>query len=36
VIPGLLVSGHVHLSKVACAINPGDDDVHGVEKRLSG
>jgi hypothetical protein len=34
VIPGLLVSGHVHLSKVACAINPSDDD--GVEKRLSG
>src|SRR5215472_4484258 len=34
-IPGLLISGHVHLSKVARAISPGDADVHGVEKRLS-
>jgi hypothetical protein len=34
-IPGLLISGHVHLSKVARAISKGDADVHGVEKRLS-
>ncbi|HZU39107.1 MAG TPA: hypothetical protein VFA18_24490 [Gemmataceae bacterium] len=34
-IPGLLHSGHVHLSKVARAISPGDADIHGVEKRLS-
>jgi hypothetical protein len=34
-IPGLLISGHVHLSKVARAISPGDADIHGVEKRLS-
>jgi hypothetical protein len=34
-IPGLLISGHVHLSKVARAISPGDADIHGVDKRLS-
>ncbi len=34
-IPGLLISGHVHLAKVARAISPGDADIHGVEKRLS-
>ncbi len=34
-IPGLLISGHVHLSKVARAISKGDADIHGVEKRLS-
>ena len=34
-IPGLLISGHVHLTKIARAISPGDADVHGVEKRLS-
>lgn len=34
-IPGLVISGHVHLSKVARAISPGDADIHGVEKRLS-
>ncbi len=34
-IPGLLISGHVHLSKVARAISPGDARIHGVEKRLS-
>jgi len=34
-IPGLLISGHVHLTKVARAISPGDADIHGVEKRLS-
>jgi hypothetical protein len=32
---GLLISGHVHLSKVARAISSGDADIHGVEKRLS-
>jgi hypothetical protein len=35
IIPGLLISGHVHLSKVARAVSPGDADIHGVEKRLS-
>jgi hypothetical protein len=34
-IPGRLLSGHVHLTKVARAISPGDADIHGVEKRLS-
>jgi hypothetical protein len=34
-IPGLLISGHVHLAKVARAISPGHADIHGVEKRLS-
>jgi hypothetical protein len=34
-IPGLVIAGHVHLSKVARAISPGDADIHGVEKRLS-
>ncbi len=34
-IPGLLISGHVHLSKVARAISRGDADIHGVQKRLS-
>jgi len=35
IIPGMLISGHVHLTKVARAISPGDADIHGVEKRLS-
>jgi DDE family transposase len=34
-IPGLIIGGEVHLSKVARAISPGDADIHGVEKRLS-
>src|SRR5262245_22117184 len=34
-IPGLLLSGHVHLTKVARAISPGDANPHRVEKRLS-
>lgn len=34
-IPGLLISGQVHLSKVARAISPGDANIHPVEKRLS-
>src|SRR5262245_26216464 len=34
-IPGLVIAGHVHLSKVARAISPGDADIHGVQKRLS-
>lgn len=34
-VPGLVIAGHVHLSKVARAISPGDADIHGVEKRLS-
>src|SRR5438270_3531948 len=35
-IAGLIIGGHVHLSKIARAISSGDDDIHGVEKRLSG
>jgi hypothetical protein len=35
-IAGLLISGHVHLTKIARAISPGDADIHAVEKRLSG
>jgi len=31
----LLISGHVHLSKVVRAISPGDANIHSVEKRLS-
>jgi hypothetical protein len=34
-IPGLLISGHVHLSKVARAVSSGDANIHSVEKRLS-
>jgi hypothetical protein len=34
-IPGLLISGHVHLTKVARAISAGDANIHSVEKRLS-
>lgn len=34
-IPGLLIGGHVHLSKVARAVSPGNANIHGVEKRLS-
>ena len=34
-IPGLVISGHTHLTKVARAISPGDADIHAVEKRLS-
>ena len=34
-ISGLTIGGHVHLSKVARAISPGDADIHPVEKRLS-
>jgi hypothetical protein len=35
-VPGLVISGHVHLTKVARAISRGDTKIHGVEKRLSG
>ena len=35
-IAGLVVGGHVHLSKIARAISAGHADIHGVEKRLSG
>src|SRR5262245_43935245 len=34
-IAGLLIGGHVHLSKIARAISSGDTDIHSVEKRLS-
>lgn len=34
-VPGLLISGHVHLTKVARAISSGDAEIHSVEKRLS-
>src|SRR5262245_22955501 len=35
VIPGLVIGGHVHLTKVARAISDGREDIHAVEKRLS-
>ena len=34
-IPGLIISGHVHLSKIARAVYAGDTKIHGVEKSLS-
>lgn len=34
-VAGLVISGHVHLSKVARAISGGRQKIHGVEKRLS-
>jgi hypothetical protein len=34
-IPGLVISGHVHLSKIARAISHGADNIHSIEKRLS-
>ena len=34
-LTGLVIAGHVHLSKIARAISPGNADIHGVEKRLS-
>lgn len=34
-IPGLVISGHVHLSKIARAIYAGDTRIHAVEKSLS-
>jgi hypothetical protein len=34
-IPGLVIGGHVHLTKVARAIGSGTTNVHPVEKRLS-
>jgi hypothetical protein len=32
---GLVIAGHVHLSKIARALSSGWDDIHGTEKRLS-
>lgn len=34
-VAGIVIGGHVHLSKVARAISGGDANIHGVEKRLS-
>jgi hypothetical protein len=34
-IPGLIISGHVHLSKIARAVYAGDTNIHAVEKSLS-
>jgi hypothetical protein len=34
-LQGLVISGHVHLTKIARAIGSGSEDIHGVEKRLS-
>src|SRR5262245_46952640 len=34
-IPGLVIAGHVHLTKVARAEGNGCERIHGVEKRLS-
>jgi hypothetical protein len=35
-IGGLVIGGHVHLSKIARAIGNGSERIHAVEKRLSG
>jgi hypothetical protein len=32
---GLVIGGHVHLTRIARAVGDGTDNVHGVEKRLS-
>jgi hypothetical protein len=34
-VTGLVVGGHVHLSKIARAAGDGDDNIHAAEKRLS-
>lgn len=34
-IPGLIIGGHVHLSKIARAVHAGDTKIHAVEKSLS-
>jgi len=34
-VTGLVIGGHVHLTKIARAAGTGNDDVHAVEKRLS-
>jgi len=34
-VTGLVIGGHVHLSKIARAISSGCTAIHGVEKRLS-
>jgi hypothetical protein len=34
-IAGLIIGGHVHLSKVARAVYAGDTNIHGAEKKLS-
>jgi len=34
-VTGLVIGGHVHLSKIARAAGRGDEDIHAAEKRLS-
>lgn len=34
-VNGLVIGGHVHLSKIARAAGRGDEDIHAAEKRLS-
>ena len=34
-VTGLVIGGHVHLSKIARAAGRGDEDIHAEEKRLS-
>jgi len=34
-VAGLVIGGHVHLSKIARAAGRGDEDIHAAEKRLS-
>src|SRR5262245_50605110 len=34
-VAGLVIAGHVHLSKVARAAGTGADNIHSAEKRLS-
>jgi DDE family transposase len=35
-VKGLVIGGHVHLTKVARAISDGKENIHSIEKRLSG
>src|SRR5262249_19748127 len=32
---GLVIGGHVHLTRIARAVGDGTDNIHGVEERLS-
>ena len=34
-ISGLIIAGHVHLSKIARAVHTGVTNIHAVEKKLS-
>lgn len=34
-IAGLVIGGHIHLTKIARAVGSGEDNIHAAEKRLS-